>query len=173
MLTTDKKFGPDKNLPITSWMRIRIPEKKKLSICFDSIALWENALIIYEMLIPPKAGDPPIMKELPTPVIKGNFPTETGRNLTRVEIVNPYPTSSMYVYFTGWHKKGSPSGALKWEPSKVKGFHFKNSGSTVPLSGASSVLVDDSIADWGKIGFEDTQKGDEDYNDIMAFYSHF
>jgi len=161
MLATENKFGPSKNLPLQNAVRIRIPEKKKLSVLFDSNALRENVLIIYEGIIA-ASGSSMTFRELATPVEKGNYPAKTGRNLLQVFINNPSMTASMYVFFSGWHKESEPNNALPWKVSNVCHSHYSNTG----------ILVDDSIARWGKIAFEDTPWIDNDFNDIVAIYTH-
>jgi len=161
MLAEENKFGPDKNLPLQNAVSIRIPAKKKLSICFDSSSMKENVLIIYEG-IRSATGSPMTYRELPIPIIKGNFPTETRRNLTNAIIPNPSQTAAMYVIFTGWHKDTAPNTSKPWKVSNVDNNHYTRTG----------IPTDDINAVWGRISFEDTILGDEDYNDIVAYYTH-
>jgi len=161
MLATENKFGPGKNLPLQNAVRIRIPEKRKLIVCFDSIADRENALIIYEGIIS-TTGSPMTFRALAAPVEKGNFPAETRRNLLSVVIPNPSQTTSMYVFFSGWHKEGAPNKDLPWKVSSVSHNHYSKTG----------IPGDNSLAVWGRIAFEDSPMGDNDFNDIFAYYTH-
>jgi hypothetical protein len=130
-------------------LRIRLPEKKKMRIIFDSNADWENVIQIYEYRIVERTFT--LIGE------RGNHNGETGRTLDPLEIPNA-TTGSKIIFFTGWHKNGPPNGDLDWERSRVRYACFSDAGSE----------VDDSVATHGIVAFEDG--ADQDYNDIVASY---